>query len=127
MERHFVPNKILSLDMKFFKTSVFPFKILAIIMILITVVDKAQAQKKKQAQPNIVFILADDLGYGDVAAYGQQHIKTPNIDKLAKGGMKFIDFYAGSTVCAPSRAALMTGQHTGRTYIRGNGELPLRP
>ena len=113
--------------MKLLKTSVFPFKVLALVMVLMSVVNKTQAQKKKQALPNIVFILADDLGYGDVGAYGQQHIKTPNIDKLAKGGMKFTDFYAGSTVCAPSRAALMTGQHTGRTYIRGNGELPLRP
>ena len=84
------------------------------------------AQKKKENLPNIIFILADDLGYGDVGVYGQRYIKTPNIDALAKGGMRFTDFYAGSTVCAPSRAALMTGQHTGHTYIRGNGELPLR-
>ena len=87
----------------------------------------AGAQKKPATPPNIVFILADDLGYGDVGPYGQRYIKTPNIDRLAKNGMKFTDFYAGSTVCAPSRATLMTGQHTGRTYIRGNGELPLRP
>lgn len=85
-----------------------------------------QAQRKKENLPNIVFILADDLGYGDIGAYGQQRIKTPHLDQLAKAGMRFTDFYAGSTVCAPSRASLMTGQHTGRTYIRGNGELPLR-
>lgn len=84
------------------------------------------AQNKKESLPNIVFILADDLGYGDIGAYGQQKIKTPNLDQLAREGMRFTDFYAGSTVCAPSRASLMTGQHTGRTYIRGNGELPLR-
>jgi arylsulfatase A-like enzyme len=85
-----------------------------------------QAQKTAGRLPNIVFILADDLGYGDLGCYGQKRIKTPNIDALAKGGMRFTDFYAGSTVCAPSRASLMTGQHTGHTYIRGNGELPLR-
>lgn len=79
-----------------------------------------------QQKPNIIFIMADDMGYGDLGCYGQQLIKTPNIDKLAKEGMRFTDFYAGSTVCAPSRASLMTGQHTGHTFIRGNGELPLR-
>jgi arylsulfatase A-like enzyme len=82
--------------------------------------------QKSQRLPNIVFILADDLGYGDLGCYGQKLIRTPNIDALAKSGMRFTDFYAGSTVCAPSRASLMTGQHTGKTYIRGNGELPLR-
>jgi arylsulfatase A-like enzyme len=86
-----------------------------------------QAQTKKERLPNIIVILADDLGYGDIGPYGQQKIKTPNLDRLAKEGMRFTDFYAGSTVCAPSRASLMTGQHTGRTNIRGNGELPLRP
>ncbi len=85
---------------------------------------KPLASSSKE-QPNIVFILADDLGYGDVGCYGQQWIKTPNIDQLAKDGMRFTDFYAGSTVCAPSRATLMTGQHTGHTYVRGNGEVPL--
>lgn len=78
-----------------------------------------QAQKK----PNIVFILADDLGYGDLGVYGQTKIKTPNIDRLAKKGMRFTRFYAGTSVCAPSRSALLTGQHTGHTYIRGNKEV----
>jgi len=78
------------------------------------------AQQKK---PNIVFILADDLGYGDLGAYGQRKIETPHIDQLAAEGMKFEQFYAGTSVCAPSRSALMTGQHTGHTYIRGNREL----
>lgn len=82
----------------------------------------APAQKK----PNIVFILADDLGYGDLGCYGQQKIKTPNIDRMAQEGKKFTRFYAGSTVCAPSRSVLMTGQHTGHAYVRGNGEVPLR-
>jgi arylsulfatase A-like enzyme len=73
-------------------------------------------------QPNIIFILADDLGYGDVGVYGQQNFETPNLDRLAHGGMKFLQHYSGSTVCAPSRSALMTGQHTGHTFIRGNSE-----
>ena len=69
------------------------------------------AQLNSPAQPNIIFILADDLGYGDLGVYGQKLIRTPNIDRLARKGMRFTDFYAGSTVCAPSRAALMTGAH----------------
>ena len=78
-------------------------------------------------RPNVVFIMADDLGYGDLGCYGQQRIKTPAIDRLAAEGMKFTDFYAGSTVCAPSRCVLMTGYHTGRCFIRGNGKDNLRP
>lgn len=77
----------------------------------------------KPSRPNIVFILADDLGYGDVGCYGQRKIKTPNIDQLAGEGMQFIQFYAGTTVCAPSRSSLLTGQHTGHTFIRGNKEI----
>lgn len=80
------------------------------------------AQKSK---PNIIFIFADDLGYGDLGCYGSTQISTPNIDGLAKSGTKFTQFYAGSTVCAPSRASLMTGLHTGHVSIRGNGEVPL--
>ncbi|HKQ39279.1 MAG TPA: arylsulfatase [Verrucomicrobiae bacterium] len=83
--------------------------------------------KLKPKKPNIIFILADDLGYGDLGCYGQTKIKTPNIDRLAAEGMRFTQFYAGSTVCAPSRSALMTGQHTGHTRIRGNDPVPLRP
>ena len=85
------------------------------------------ADKLKPKKPNIIFILADDLGYGDLGCYGQTKIKTPNIDRLAAEGMRFTQFYAGSTVCAPSRSALMTGQHTGHTRIRGNDAYPLRP
>lgn len=71
-------------------------------------------------RPNIILILADDLGYGDIGCYGQERIKTPNIDRLAAEGIRFTSCYAGSTVCAPSRAALMLGQHTGHLKIRGN-------
>ena len=73
-------------------------------------------------QPNILLILADDLGYGELSAYGQERFETPNIDLLADNGMKFTDHYAGSAVCAPSRCILLTGKHAGRAYIRGNHE-----
>src|SRR5690554_1686869 len=72
------------------------------------------------AKPNIIYILADDLGYGDLGIYGQQHFSTPHIDRLGQTGMLFTQHYAGATVCAPSRSALMTGLHTGHTPIRGN-------
>ena len=72
-------------------------------------------------RPNIVFILADDLGYGDVGCYGQKVIRTPNINRMAREGLRFTQAYAGSTVCAPSRCVLMTGYHTGHAHIRGNG------
>jgi len=74
----------------------------------------------RPVHPNIIYILADDLGYGDLSCYGQTKFQTPNIDRLATEGMKFTDHYSGSTVCAPSRSSLMTGQHTGHTFIRGN-------
>jgi len=71
-------------------------------------------------KPNLIFILADDLGYGDLGCYGQEKIKTPHLDQMAAEGLRFTQFYAGSTVCAPSRSVLMTGQHTGHTTVRGN-------
>ena len=77
--------------------------------------------------PNIIYIMADDLGYGDLGCYGQKTIKTPNIDKIAEEGMRFTDHYAGSTVCAPSRCCLMTGFHTGHALVRGNARVPMRP
>ena len=78
-------------------------------------------------QPNIIFVLADDLGHGDLGCYGQEKIKTPNLDRMAAEGMRFTQHYAGSTVCAPSRCALMTGLHTGHCRVRGNRRVPLRP
>ncbi len=71
-------------------------------------------------KPNILFLLADDLGYGELGSYGQDKIKTPNIDELARHGKKFTQFYAGNAVCSPSRAVLMTGKHSGHATIRGN-------
>lgn len=91
----------------------------------------AQADAAAGVPPNIIFILADDLGYGDLGCYGQKKIETPNIDALARDGMRFTQFYAGATVCAPSRASFMTGRHTGHTPVRGNrgfqpeGQFPL--
>lgn len=82
-------------------------------------------------KPNIILIIADDLGYADLGCYGQQKTETPNIDKLAQEGLRFTQFYAGTTVCAPSRASLLTGLHTGHTPVRGNkgfepeGQYPL--
>jgi arylsulfatase A-like enzyme len=77
--------------------------------------------------PNILLIVADDLGYGDLGPYGQGRIATPNLDRLAAQGVRFTRAYAGSTVCAPSRCALMTGLHTGHARIRGNARVPLEP
>lgn len=81
---------------------------------------KTEAISSKQ--PNIIFIMADDLGYGDVGCYGQKYIHTPNIDSLAANGVRFTQAYAGSPVSAPSRASLMTGQHAGHSEVRGNLE-----
>ncbi|HKJ79034.1 MAG TPA: arylsulfatase [Prolixibacteraceae bacterium] len=81
---------------------------------------KASKENENTQKPNIIYILADDLGYGDLSSYGQTHFETPNIDQLAKEGMLFTQHYAGSTVCSPSRSVLLTGQHTGHTPIRGN-------
>lgn len=75
-----------------------------------------------QQRPNILYIMCDDMGYGDLSCYGQQHFVTPNIDRLAAQGMRMTAAYAGSPVSAPSRACLMTGQHTGHTHVRGNRE-----
>lgn len=71
-------------------------------------------------QPNVIYILADDLGYGDLSCYGQTKLETPNIDRLADEGLKFTNHYSGNTVCSPSRAVLMTGHHSGRCYLRAN-------
>lgn len=82
----------------------------------------AAVQASGQQKPNIIFILCDDMGYGDLGCYGQKYISTPNLDRMAEEGMMFTQAYAGSPVSAPSRATLMTGQHTGHTHVRGNKE-----
>lgn len=88
---------------------------------LITTTTKGQ---QTQSKPNIIFILADDLGYGDLGCFGQKLIQTPHLDAMAKQGMRFTQFYAGTSVCAPSRSSFMTGQHTGHTPVRGNKSVP---
>ncbi|MGE5195654.1 MAG: sulfatase-like hydrolase/transferase, partial [Deltaproteobacteria bacterium] len=92
-----------------------------------TQIDQLLKPRDVRAKPNIVFILADDLGYGDVGCYGQKLVQTPHIDALAAAGMRFTQCYAGSTVCAPSRCVLMTARHTGHCTVRGNALVPLRP
>ncbi|MBV64205.1 MAG: N-acetylgalactosamine-6-sulfatase [Rickettsiales bacterium] len=79
----------------------------------------------KERPPNIILILADDLGYGDLGCFGQKTLKTPRLDMMAKEGMKLTQFYAGCTVCAPSRSVLLTGRHMGRTTVRGNSTQPI--
>lgn len=78
-------------------------------------------------KPNIIYLLADDLGYGDLGSYGQKLIRTPRLDQMAKEGLRLTDHYAGAPSCHPSRCALFTGKHTGHAYIRGNSKIPLRP
>jgi arylsulfatase A len=94
---------------------------------LVFVVGRPTAGLQQPRGPNILLIHADDLGYGDLSAYGQAKFQTPALDRLAREGTRFTQYYSGSTVCAPSRAALMTGLHTGHAWVRGNGEIPLRP
>lgn len=111
------------------KNKIKPFIVLLFSCIMLCSFEKKQVQQ--DALPNVILIVADDLGYGDLSCYGQTKFSTPNIDKLAKEGMLFTQHYAGAPVCAPARSALLTGMHTGHTTIRGNkkingkGDFPL--
>ncbi|MDY0167005.1 MAG: arylsulfatase [Thermoguttaceae bacterium] len=89
-------------------------------LLLIPSVLPAAAPAAEPSRPNLIWIMADDLGYGDLGCYGQKVIRTPHLDRMAREGIRFTQFYAGATVCAPSRSVLMTGQHQGRTRVRGN-------
>ncbi|WP_339925641.1 arylsulfatase [uncultured Cyclobacterium sp.] len=105
--------------------------LLAFLLMVAASCTNNQEKEKTFEKPNIIYILADDLGYGDLSFLGQTKFSTPNIDKLAAQGMVFTQHYSGSTVCAPSRSALMTGLHTGHTQVRGNrglngGQFPLK-
>ncbi|MSO49873.1 MAG: hypothetical protein EXQ49_08220 [Acidobacteria bacterium] len=95
-------------------------------IIVIALMAIARPLSQAPPRPDIILIQADDLGYGELSSYGQAQFATPGLDRLAREGIRFTQYYAGSTVCAPSRAALMTGLHTGHVWIRGNGEYPLR-
>ena len=83
----------------------------------------AKAAQAEAAKPNIIFILADDLGYSELGSYGQKKIKTPNLDRLATEGMRFTRNYCGNAVCAPSRCVFITGKHPGHAFVRNNGEV----
>lgn len=98
------------------------FKYIVLIMALMILITGCFKPGEKQELPNIIYILADDLGYGDLGCYGQTKIETPNLDKMAAEGMMFTQHYSGSTVCAPSRCVLMTAKHTGHAAVRGNKE-----
>lgn len=99
-----------------------PFFLLVLVLFSCKNQSRKEINISQPQKPNIVFILADDLGYGDLSCYGQKNFQTPNLDKMSAGGMRFTQHYSGSTVCAPARSSLMTGQHTGHTPIRGNKE-----
>lgn len=96
--------------------------ILCIITGFYSCTNQQHSEKTLNQKPNIIFILADDLGYGELGCYGQEKIETPNIDKLACEGMRFTQHYSGAPVCAPARGVLLTGKHSGHAYIRGNDE-----
>lgn len=106
--------------MKRFASRWLSFQRLLVLLPLFGCTPQAASAPAPARGPNIVLIVADDAGYGDFSAYGQRRLVTPNIDRLGREGVRFTQFYAGSTVCAPSRSVLMTGQHTGHTFIRGN-------
>ena len=89
-------------------------------LILCATLCSLSLQAKQSDKPNIIFILCDDMGYGDLACYGQKYINTPNIDRMASEGMLFTLAYAGRPVCAPSRSSIMTGLHSGHADVRGN-------
>lgn len=91
---------------------------LLVLLPLLSVCQGAEARK-----PNIIYLMMDDAGFGDLSCYGQQHFTTPHIDRVAAEGMKFLNHYSGSTVCAPTRCVFMTGLHTGHSYVRGNREI----
>jgi arylsulfatase A-like enzyme len=94
---------------------------------LITIAALLVPQSGQSAErPNIIYLLADDLGYGDLGCYGQKLIATRRLDQMAEQGMRFTDHYAGGPSCHPSRCVLFTGKHTGHSFIRGNSRIPLR-
>ena len=96
--------------------------ILAVLAIIFTVAFEPRCLAATEAppRPNLIFVMADDLGYGDLGSYGQQRIRTPRLDQMAAEGIRFTEVYTGSPICAPTRSVLMTGQHTGNTRVRGN-------
>ena len=108
--------------MRWISTSFMLYLIVVVHLLSGCKVPKSTSQVSKNAKPNIIYILADDLGYGELGVYGQQKIETPNIDALAHSGMMFTQHYTSAPVCAPARYMLLTGTHAGHAYIRGNDE-----
>lgn len=94
-----------------------------LVLILAAILLQSHSKSLADHKPNIIYILLDDAGYGDLSCYGQHKFATPNVNRLAAEGMKFTQHYAGSTVCAPTRCCLMTGLHTGHAFVRGNREV----
>ena len=90
------------------------------LLLFILSIASSIAQSNKTRPPNLIYIMADDLGYGDLGCFGQKTIKTPNLDKMASEGLRFTSYYAGNTVCRPSRLSLWTGKHMGHTPISSN-------
>ncbi|MFP6581588.1 MAG: arylsulfatase [Candidatus Hydrogenedentota bacterium] len=101
-------------------------KFITLLLLTIVAIPVSAEMRAPLDRPNIIYILADDLGYAELGSYGQKIIKTPNIDRIAAEGIRFTNHYSGQAVCAPSRCALMTGKHMGHTYIRDNGNPPGR-
>src|SRR5210317_1635260 len=97
-------------------------KYLYFILTLTLLISCSETIKQEEVSPNFIFILADDLGYGEIGIQGQKWIETPHIDALAREGMILTDHYSGAPVCAPARAVLMTGLHAGKNPVRGNSE-----
>lgn len=92
-----------------------------LVVVLITVwLPVAALAESEDFQPNIIFVMVDDMGYGDVGVHGQEHIRMPNVDRMAREGIRYTNVYSGSPICAPARGTLMTGMHTGNTRVRGN-------
>src|SRR5690606_37420440 len=96
----------------------------ALTLLSLTYTGCTSKEQKADPLPNIIYIYADDMGIGDVGCYGQQYIKTPNIDRLASEGIRFTQHYTGAPICAPARCSMLTGKHAGNSFIRNNFELP---
>src|SRR6516164_764636 len=95
----------------------------AVVLVLLVAIAAATFGAEPSRKPNIIFVLADDLGYGDIGPFGQKIIRTPTLDQLAREGMKFTQHYSGSPVCAPARCVLLTGRHPGHAFVRDNEEV----
>ncbi len=93
----------------------------------VSALSRSRSSAESPSRPNIIYVLADDLGYGDLGCYGQRRIQTPKLDKMAREGMRFTQHYAGDTVCAPSRCSFMMGRHTGHCTVRGNVDVLMKP